>query len=59
MLTVVQGALRGWRLAGVIYEGPNVESTAERPGIEGLEIIRARRADFINADGTLDRNRLF
>jgi hypothetical protein len=58
MLTVVQGALRSWRLAGVIYEGPNIESTAERPGIEGLEIIRARRADFINADGTLDRNRL-
>lgn len=58
MLTVVQGALRSWRLAGVIYEGPNLQSTVERPGIEGLEIIRARRADFINADGTLDRTRM-
>jgi hypothetical protein len=58
MLTVVQGKLRGWRLAGVIVEGPNDRDTAERPAIAGLEIIRARRADFINADGTLNRNRV-
>lgn len=58
MLTVIQGVLRGWRLAGIIYEGPNILNTVERPGIEGLEIIRARRADFINPDGTLDRGRM-
>jgi hypothetical protein len=58
MLTVVQGTLRGRRLAGVIYEGPNIYNTAERPGIKGLEIIRARRADFIKSDGTLDRTRM-
>jgi hypothetical protein len=57
MLTVIDGTLRGWRLAGVIYEGPNHQDTDTRSAIEGLEIIRARRADYINADGTLNRNR--
>jgi hypothetical protein len=53
MITVVQNGLRSWRLAGVIYEGP---STSDDPAqaIAGLEIIRARRADFIRPDGTLD-----
>jgi hypothetical protein len=57
MLTVIEGKLRGQRLAGVIYEGPNHQDTDSRPAIYGLEIIRARRADYINADGTLNRNR--
>jgi hypothetical protein len=53
MLTVVQGALRSWALAGVIYQGPN---TSENPqeAIAGLEIIKARRAHFILPDGMLD-----
>ena len=53
MLYVVEGVLRSWALAGVIYEGP---STADDPNeaIAGLEVIRARRAHFINPDGTLD-----
>jgi hypothetical protein len=40
----------------VIYEGPN---TSGKPGeaIEGLEIIRARRAHFIRRDGSLDTER--
>jgi hypothetical protein len=57
MLSVIeQGLLRSWALAGVIYEGP---STALDPNqaIAGLEVIRARRAHFINSDGTLDRQR--
>lgn len=57
MLTVVQGALRSWRLAGVIIQGPNNRDDPDRPAIAGLEVIRARRADFINPDGTLNRQR--
>jgi hypothetical protein len=59
MLTVMEGKLRGWRLTGVITEGPNHQDTEDRPAISGLEIIRARRAEFINADGTLNRGRIF
>ncbi|MGH8251703.1 MAG: hypothetical protein ACREVI_13590 [Steroidobacteraceae bacterium] len=58
MLSVIEyrGLLRSWALAGVIYEGP---STSPDPdlSIAGLEIIRARRAYFIRADGTLDAER--
>ncbi len=53
MLTVVQNQLRSWALAGVIYEGPHV-SDDPNEAIPGLEIIKARRADFILEDGTLD-----
>lgn len=53
MLTVIQGTLRSWSLAGVVYEGP---CTSDNPGeaIEGLEILRARRAHFLKPDGGLD-----
>lgn len=53
MTTVVEGPLRSWALAGMIYEGP---STSDNPdeAIPGFEIIRARRADFLRPDGTLD-----
>jgi hypothetical protein len=53
MMTVVEGRLRSWALAGMIYEGP---STSDDPNeaIPGFEIIRSRRADFLKADGTLD-----
>lgn len=53
MLYVVEGVLRSWALAGVIYEGP---STSNEPNeaIAGLEVIRARRAHFILPDGALD-----
>ena len=54
MLTVIeQGGLRGWSLAGVIYQGPNPDPDPAQ-AIAGLEIIRARRAHFILPDGTLD-----
>ena len=57
MLTVVEhGGLRSWRLAGVIYKGPN-PSTDPAEAIEGIEIIKARRAHFISPDGTLDIER--
>lgn len=53
MLTVIQGALRSWSLSGIVYEGP---CTSNVPGeaIEGLEILRARRAYFLMPDGQLD-----
>ena len=54
MLTVIETkVIRCWSLAGVIYQGPN-PSGDEGMSIPGLEIIRARRAHFIKADGTLD-----
>lgn len=57
MLTVVEHkGIRGWRLAGVIYDGPN-PSADPAQWIDGLEIIKARRADFILPDGTLDKSR--
>jgi hypothetical protein len=56
MLMVVQGALRSWALAGVIYEGPSTSDNAEE-AIRGLEIIRARRAHFILPNGELDTAR--
>jgi hypothetical protein len=57
MLTVIEtGALRSWSLAGVIYAGPN-PSPDEREAIAGLEIIKARRANFILPDGRLDVRR--
>jgi hypothetical protein len=57
VLTVVEtSAIRSWVLAGVIYEGPNA-SPDEAQAIAGLEIIRARRADFIQSDGQLDIRR--
>jgi hypothetical protein len=56
MLMVIQGGLRSWALAGVIYQGPN---TSENPSeaISGLEIIRARRAHFLFSNGRLDTAR--
>ena len=57
MLTVIEdGLLRSWSLAGVIYEGPN-SSADSGQAIDGLEIIRARRAHFILPDGSLDVRR--
>lgn len=54
MLTVVeQNGLRSWSLAGVIHEGPNPAPDAAQ-AINGLEVIKARRAHFILPDGTLD-----
>lgn len=55
MLTVIEyeSGLRSWSLAGVIYSGPN---TSEEPSeaITAVEIIRARRAYFIQPDGRLN-----
>ena len=57
MLTIVeQNGVRTHVLAGVIYQGPNTSSD-ENEAIGGLEIIRARRAHFIKANGELDRER--
>jgi hypothetical protein len=57
MLTVIEtGSLRSWSLAGVIYEGPN-PSPDQAQAIQGLEIIRARRAHFILPDGQLNIRR--
>jgi hypothetical protein len=44
-------ALRLWKPAGVIFQGPNRDPAES---IQGLEIIRARPVHFINPDGTLD-----
>lgn len=60
MLTIVEKALgpnsflRSYALAGVIHQGPN-PALDHSTSIEGLEVIRARRARFINSDGTLNR----
>ncbi len=56
MLTVVQNTLRSWMLAGVIVQGPNTD-LREGESIPGLEIIRARRAQFIKPSGQLDKER--
>jgi hypothetical protein len=55
MLTIVeQKGLRLTRLAGVVYSGPDVRSLDK---IEGFEVVRARRADFVLPNGELDRKR--
>ncbi len=57
MLTVVEHkGVRSWRLAGVIYQGPN-PSDDESQAIAGLEIFKARRADFILPNGKLNIQR--
>ena len=50
---VERGVLRGWTPVAVPSEGPNSTADTEQ-AIQGLEIIRARPLNFINADGTLD-----
>jgi hypothetical protein len=52
MLTVVENGVRSWRLAGIVYEGPNVSTNAGE-ALPGFEVIRARRSDFIGEDGYL------
>lgn len=52
MLTVVEDKLRAYRLAGIIVQGPNKQA---EESIDGFEVLRARRADFIKADGAIDR----
>ena len=54
---VERGGLRGWTPVGVIFEGPNPATDPTQQAIQGLEIIRARPTNFINADGTLDMAR--
>lgn len=55
MLTVVESStLRLWRLAGVIYQGPNPSDNLSE-AIAGLQIIKARRADFILSNGRLNK----
>ena len=57
MLSVIETrGLRSWALAGVIYQGPNTSSNPDE-AIAGLEIIKARRAYFIQPDGRLDIQR--
>jgi len=58
MLTVVEhNGIRSWRLAGILYRGPNPVDEDGVPAIAGLEIMTARRADFILPDGHLDIGR--
>jgi hypothetical protein len=47
--------IEGWSLAGIIYEGPNPQDDTAQ-AITGLEIIKARKSDFIHPDGTLNRS---
>ena len=55
LITVVESAgIRSWRLGGIIYSGPNV-SIDPNKAIEGFELIRSRRADFLARDGTINR----
>ena len=54
MLTVMEGLLRTFTLAGVIYTGPST-SADPNEAIPGFELILARRAYFILPDGTLDK----
>lgn len=57
MLTVVEHkGIRSCRLGGVIIQGPNSENDHTQ-SIPGLEIIKARRADFILPNGQLNRAR--
>jgi len=54
MITAVEhNGIRSWRLAGVIYEGPNPSGNGTQ-GIPGFELFKARRTDFILADGMLN-----
>ena len=53
---VERAGLRGWVLAGVVFQGPNPSRDAAQ-SISGLEILRIRPAHFIHADGTLDVER--
>jgi hypothetical protein len=50
-----KAGLRLSALAGVIFSGPNIAHDLEQ-AISGFELIRARRARFIMADGFLDHS---
>jgi len=54
MLSVIEyRRLRSWAPAGVIYRGLNTPSNRDE-AVAGLKIVNARRAYFIQPDGTLD-----
>jgi hypothetical protein len=58
MLTLIeQKGVWSHRLAGVICEGPHPDEKDDPAATFGLEVLRARRADFIQPDGTIDRAR--
>lgn len=58
LLTIVEHkGIRSHRLAGVIYEGPHPDQEEDPATTFGLEVLRARRADFIFPDGMIDRSR--
>jgi hypothetical protein len=58
VLAIIQTekALRFWKPAGVVIQGPN-PSPDPSESISGLEIFYARPIHFIRADGTLDMDR--
>lgn len=55
MIANVDGILRTWRLAGVVVQGP--KGYTDEGGISEFEMFKAKRADYINADGTINRDR--
>jgi hypothetical protein len=56
MLAVMEGALRTFTLAGVIYSGPST-SLDPSEAISGFEMIYARRSHFILPSGNLDKHK--
>ncbi len=53
MMTVIERhGVRSWTLAGGVYEGPN-SYAEDQKSIAGFDVIRARRAHFIEPDGTI------
>jgi hypothetical protein len=57
LITVVENAgIRSWRLGGIIYSGPNISNDPD-VSIEGFELIRARRPDYLLPGGAIDRAR--
>jgi len=54
-VTLTQAGLFLNSFAGVIFSGPNTSENAGE-AIKGFELIRARRARFIRADGFLDHS---
>ena len=53
LYVTIKGSLFLNAFAGVIVAGPNTSDNPDE-AIRGFELIRARRARFIRADGSLD-----
>jgi hypothetical protein len=53
VIKIVETSIRSYALAGIIYQGPNI-ATDPNQALPDFELISARHAHFLLADGRLD-----